>query len=207
MEELTEKILDYLKKEVFIEVEASGRHVHLSQKDADFLFGENYVFEKQKPLSQPGQFAAKERVDVITDKGTFKNVAILGPVRKESQVEISMTDARTLGLTPPVRQSGETKNSPGVTLKAGDKTIKLEKGVIIAKRHVHLTPETAKKLNLSDGETVKLKVFSSRPLVFDDTVIRVSHSFSDAVHIDYDEANACGFKNGDLSLIIKKNDN
>ncbi|MBQ7039582.1 MAG: phosphate propanoyltransferase [Clostridia bacterium] len=205
MERLTEKIIALLKSEVFIGVEASGRHVHLSQKDADALFGENYVFQKQKPLSQPGQFAAKERVDIITEKGAFKNVAILGPVRSESQVEISMTDARTLGLNPPVRLSGDTKNTPGITLRAGNREITLKEGVIVAKRHIHLTPKTAEKFGLSDNEAVKLKVFSSRPLVFDDTIVRVSSSFSDFVHIDYDEANACGFKNGDFALIIKKN--
>lgn len=205
MEELTAKIIAFLKKEVFIGVEASGRHVHLSQKDADALFGENYVFQKLKPLSQPGQFAAKERVDIVTEKGVIKNVAILGPVRSESQVEISMTDARTLGLNPPVKLSGDTEGSPGIILRNGMREISISRGVIIAKRHIHLTPSTAKKLNLSDKENVKLKVFSSRPLIFDDTTVRVSDSFSDYVHIDYDEANACGFKNGDFALIIKKN--
>ena len=205
MERLAEKIISVLKSEVFIQVEASGRHVHLSQKDADLLFGENYVFQKQKPLSQPGQFAAKERVDIVTEKGEFKNVAILGPVRGDSQVEISMTDARVLGISPPTRLSGSINDSPGIVLRAGNKEISLNKGVIIAKRHIHLTPETAKKFNLRDGETVKLKMFSKRPLIFDDTVVRVSSSFADYAHIDYDEANACGFRQGDLGLIIKKN--
>lgn len=204
MEELISRVIALLKKEIFIGVEASGRHVHLSQKDADALFGENYVFEKQKPLSQPGQFAAKERVDIITEKGSFKNVAILGPVRGESQVEISMTDARVLGISPPVNLSGNIKDTPGITLRAGTKEIVLQKGVIIAKRHIHLVPETAEKLRLTDGEAVKLKMFSKRPLIFDDTIVRVSSSFSDYVHIDYDEANACGFKPGDFALIIKK---
>lgn len=205
MERLVEKIISVLKNEVFIEVEASGRHVHLSQKDADALFGENYVFQKQKPLSQPGQFAAKERVDIVTEKGEFKNVAILGPVRSESQVEISLTDARALGILPPTRLSGSINESPGITLRVGNKKITLKEGVIIAKRHIHLTPKTAEKFNLKDGEAVKLKMFSKRPLVFDDTIVRVSSSFSDYAHIDYDEANACGFSQGDFGLIIKKN--
>lgn len=203
MQEITNKILSLLKKEIFIGVEASGRHIHLSREHTDFLFGKNYVFQKLKNLSQPGQFAAKERVDLITEKGTIKNVAILGPVRDETQVEISLTDARLLGLNPPIRLSGDICDSPGITIRANNKEITINKGVIIAKRHIHLTPETAKKFNVSDKQRVRIKVFGQRPLIFDDTIIRVSPSFSDYVHIDYDEANACGFKNGTLAFIMK----
>ncbi len=203
MEQIVEKIFSILKSELMIEVEASGRHIHLSQEDADFLFGKNYVFQKQKDLSQPGQYACKERVDLVTQKGIISNVAILGPVRSETQVEISMTDARILGLSPPVRLSGDIHDSPGITLRVNDKQLTIAKGVIIAKRHIHLTPESAKKYGVQDREKVRIKVFGTRPLIFDDTIVRVSNAFHDDVHLDYDEANACGYTSDTLALIQK----
>ncbi len=206
MNNITETIYKILKKELFLTVEASGRHVHLSEDVKNFLFGENYEFQIAKPLSQPGQFAAKERVDIISSKGIIKNVAILGPVRPECQVEISLTDARTLGLNPPIRLSGEILDTPGIILQANNKQIEIKEGVIVAKRHIHLTPETAKKLSVKDKENVRIKVFGKRPLIFDDTIIRVSDKFSDAVHIDYDEANALGFSNSSFAIILKHHD-
>lgn len=206
MNNLTESILKILKRDFFLIVEASGRHVHLSQEASDYLFGKNYEFQIAKPLSQPGQFATKERVDIISNKGTIKNVAILGPQRPETQVEISMTDARILGLTPPIRLSGEINNSPGIILSANGKQLEIKEGVIIAKRHIHLTPETADRLGVKDKQSVRIKTFGSRPLIFDDTIVRVSDKFSDAVHIDYDEANALGFSNSSFAIIQKVND-
>lgn len=203
MEQLIEKVFTILKTELMIEVEASGRHIHLSKEDADFLFGKNYVFQKQKDLSQPGQYACKERVDLLTEKGKISNVAILGPIRPETQVEISMTDARLLGISPPVHLSGNIKNTPGITLCANGKQLSIPKGVIIAKRHIHLTPESARKFGVQDKEKVRIKVFGTRPLIFDDTIIRVSESFHDDVHIDYDEANACGYTKNTVALIQK----
>ena len=206
MNNITETIYKILKKELFLTVEASGRHVHLSDEVKDFLFGKNYEFQIAKPLSQPGQYAAKERVDIISPKGTIKNVAILGPTRPECQVEISLTDARALGLNPPIRLSGDIKESPGIILQANNKQIEIKSGVIIAKRHIHLTPETAERLNVKDKENVRIKLFGKRPLIFDDTIIRVSDKFSDAVHIDYDEANASGFSNSSFAIILKHYD-
>ena len=204
MTNLAEQIFTILKKDYFIGVEASGRHVHLSQDAVSALFGKDYVFKKLKDLSQPGQFAAVERVNVISDKGRIDNVAILGPVRGDTQLEISKTDARTLGIDAPLRLSGDIEGTPGITIEANGNSITIDKGVIIAKRHVHLTPETAKKFNVSQGETVRLKIFSSRPLIFDGVVIRISDKFSDFVHIDYDEANACGYTKNTLAFIQKK---
>ncbi len=184
-------------------VEASGRHVHLSKEDADILFGTNYQFQILKELSQPGQYAYKERVDLHGPKGTMKNVAILGPCRSTTQVELSMTDARAIGIDAPVRLSGDVKNSPGCKITAGDKAIEIDEGVIIAKRHIHVTPEDAVRFNIKNNEVLKIKVFGERPLIFDDTVARISEKFSTSVHIDYDEANACGFKNGNVGIIVQ----
>lgn len=202
-QQVIDRIFTVLKETYLIEVEASGRHVHLSQDAADFLFGENYVFQKAKDLSQPGQFACKERVDLMTPGGVIKNVAILGPVRPETQVEISMTDARMLKINPPIRLSGDTKDTPGITICANGRKLSTAKGVIIAKRHIHLTPGSAKRFGVSDKESVRVKLFSDRPLIFDDTIVRVSEKFHDDVHIDFDEANACGYTKNTYAVIQK----
>lgn len=197
-------VLKKIKDTSFIPIEASGRHIHLSQKDLDTLFGENYTLTKVKDLSQPGQYACKERVSITGPKGTLKNVVILGPVRKDTQIEVSLTDAKVLGIDAPIRQSGEVENTPGITITSEKASINTSSGVIVAKRHIHIEEKDKHKYNVEDGEIVKVKVFSSRPLIFDDVVIRVSPKFKTFMHIDYDEANACNFKQGDLGLIIKK---
>ena len=204
MEQTVKSIVSVLQNRFLLQTEASGRHVHLSRADADFLFGKGYTFSYIKELSQPGQFACKERVDLITPKGEIRNVAILMPERNRTQVEISLTDARILGLTPPVRLSGDIKDSPGITLRANGKSLTIPEGVIVAKRHIHLTPETANILQVSDNETVRLKVFGERPLILGDTVVRISKTFSDRVHLDYDEANACGLTSNTRAVIIKQ---
>ncbi len=177
--------------------------MHLSKQDAEALFGENYNFKILKELSQPGQYAYAERVDVTGPKGTIKRFAILGPCRNKTQVEISMTDARILGIDAPVRLSGDTDNTPGCIISAGNKSIKKDEGVIIAKRHIHVTPKDAERFNIKDNDVLKIKVFGERPLIFDDIVARISSKFSTAVHIDYDEANACGYKNGSAGIIVR----
>ena len=156
-----------------------------------------------KDLSQPGQFACKERLTVVGPKGAFHSVVILGPVRKESQVEISLTDCLHLGVKAPIRESGDIENTPGVVLVNGDKSVSLEKGLIVAKRHVHMTPEDAEKMGVKNHDIVKVKVDGKRPLIFDDVVIRVSPKFATFMHIDYDEANACGFSKGIRGRIVK----
>nr|WP_307989583.1 ethanolamine utilization phosphate acetyltransferase EutD [uncultured Niameybacter sp.] len=200
---IAEAVIEALRKEVFIPVEASGRHVHLSAKDAATLFGEGYEFTKVKDLSQPGQYACKERVSIVGPKTTINNVIVLGPVRKETQIEVSSTDALSLGIKAPIRQSGEIVDTPGITIRNGDKEVSVKQGLIVAKRHVHMTPEDAEKFNVKDGEIVKVKVAGERPLIFEDTVIRVNKNFKTYMHIDYDEANACGYNKDSYGIILK----
>ena len=145
---------------------------------------------------------AKERVTVIGPKGEFKNVAVLGPERKEGQVEISLTDGRTLGVNPPVRASGDVKDAPGAVLKGPAGEVSLSQGVIAAQRHIHITPRDAAHFGVRDKQIVKLQTYTDRPLVFEDVLVRVSDQFATRVHLDFDEANACGYKNGDLGRIV-----
>ena len=196
LDALTRKVLERL----FIELEASGRHVHVTKQQALQLFG--HELTPQRELSQPGQFLAKERLTVLGPKGKFEKVAVLGPERPEGQVEVSLTDARTLGITPPVRLSGDVKDSPGVVLEGPVGTVTLRQGVIVAKRHIHMTPKDAESMGVKDRQVVKLQVYTDRPTIFDDVVVRVHPSFQTRVHLDYDEANACGFQTGDLGRIL-----
>lgn len=176
-------------------VETSARHVHLSEEHIAILFGEGHALTVKKELSQPGQYACEERVTVVGPKKSIERVSILGPARKASQVEVSFTDARTLGINAPVRESGDTKGSAGCKLIGPCGEVELTEGVIIAKRHIHVTPDDAKALGVSDKEIVKVAIDSeARKTVFDDVVIRVNASFATAMHIDTDEANAaCAF--------------
>lgn len=194
------KLTDAVCSQLFIELEASGRHVHLTKEQAQTLFGHGLTPERL--LSQPGQFLARERATVRGPKGEFRDVAVLGPERKEAQVEISMTDARALGIPAPVRLSGKVADTPGAVLSGPLGKVKLNQGVIVAKRHIHLTPESAANFGVEDGQTVKLKTFTRRPLIFEDVVVRVSDQFAPYAHLDYDEANACGFQKGDLGRIL-----
>ena len=196
-----------IKNDSLIEVEASGRHVHLSRKDVDLLFGEGYKLTHAKDLSQPGQFACKERVTITGPKGSIKNVVILGPERKDTQVEVSLTDALALGIKVPVRESGKIDNTPGITISSERASINVDKGVIAAKRHIHITPEDASKYGVKDNQIVKVEVYGDRPLIFDDTVIRVSPKYRTYMHIDYDEANACGYKKGVFCKILNDKSN
>ena len=191
--------------ETFI-VETSARHIHLSQEHIDILFGEGYQLTNKKDLSQPGQFACAERLDVVGPKKTIPGVSILGPARKASQVEVSLTDARTLGVTAPVRESGDTAGSPGVKLvnPANGASVELTDGVIVAKRHIHMTPADAALLGVSDQEIVSVKIETNgRTTIFCDTVVRVSDSFALAMHIDTDEANAAASSAGCTGYIVK----
>ena len=198
-----ERLAELVVQKLTIEIEASGRHVHLTREAVDLLFGTGYRLNRVKDLSQPGQFACAERVTVAGPKGEFKNVVILGPERPECQVEISLTDAVVLGVTPPVRISGDTKGTPGVILRHGNRELRLDHGLIVAKRHIHMTPADAALFGVADKQDVRFQTFTSRPLIFGDTEVRVSDKFSTVVHLDYDEANACGFKKGDRGMIIK----
>ena len=194
------ELTDAIAKKLFVELEASGRHVHLTESQAQTLFG--HGLRPRRPLSQPGQFLSQERVDVIGPKGRFQNVAVLGPERKEGQVELSLTDCRTLGIQAPIRLSGDVEGTPGIILEGPRGMVELSQGVIAAKRHVHLDTETAKTFSVQDGQIVRLKTYTERPCIFEDVVIRVSQEFAPYVHLDYDEANACGFHPGDLGRIL-----
>lgn len=195
-----EKLMEQVLSRIFVELEASGRHVHVTAAQAQVLFGHGLTPER--PLSQPGQFLARERLTVVGPKGEFQNVAVLGPERNAGQVEISLTDGRTLGLQPPVRLSGDIDGSPGITLRGPVGQVILQQGVIAAKRHIHMTPEDAARFGVSDGQRVNLETYTGRPVLFRDTVVRVSPSFATFVHLDYDEANACGYQTGDLGRIV-----
>ena len=195
-----DKVVETVLGRIFVELEASGRHVHVTKEQAVKLFGHGLT--PKRPLSQPGQYLANERLTVIGPKGEFKNVAVLGPERKEAQVEISLTDGKTLGLTPPVKLSGDVTESPGATLVGPVGQVTLDRGVIAAQRHIHMTPEDAARFHVKDKQVVRLQTYTCRPVVFADTVVRVSPDFATYVHLDYDEANACGFQPGDLGRIL-----
>lgn len=193
-------LVDTVVRRLFVELEASGRHVHLTREQAQELFG--HPLTPKRPLSQPGQYLANERVSVTGPKGEFKNVAVLGPERREAQVEVSLTDARTLGVEAPVRLSGDVAGSPGITLSTDRSRIHLHQGVIAAQRHIHLTPEDAARFGVKDKQTVTLQTYTTRPVLFENVAVRVSPDFASYVHLDYDEANACGFQKGDLGRIL-----
>ena len=184
-------------------VETSARHVHVTQEALEILFGEGYELTKKKDLSQPGQFACEERVQVIGEKSSFPAVSILGPVRPACQVEISASDARSIGVKAPVRESGDIAGSGACKLVGPKGEVELKEGVIIAKRHIHMTPEDAEKYGLKDKQIVSVKIESDeRSLIFGDTVVRVSPKFSLAMHIDTDEANAVLAPAGVMGVIL-----
>ena len=174
-------------------VETSARHAHVSRAALDVLFGQGHELTNKKDLSQPGQFACEEKIEVVGPKGSIK-MSILGPCRPESQVEVSFTDARALGIVPPVRESGDIAGTPGVKLVGPCGEVEIENGVIVAKRHIHMTPADAEVFGVADKEIVKVKLDTARPLIFDDVVVRVNDNFALAMHIDTDESNAaCAF--------------
>lgn len=175
-------------------VETSARHIHLCPADIETLFGAGAVLHNKKDLSQPGQFACEEKVQLVGPKGSLM-VSVLGPARKDTQVELSFTDARTLGLKDvPVRESGDVAGTPGIKLVGPAGEIELAQGVLIAKRHIHMTPADAEAFGVADKEIVSVKLDTARPLIFGDVVVRVSPTYALAMHIDTDEANAaCAF--------------
>lgn len=184
-------------------VETSARHVHVDRKTLDILFGEGYELTHKKDLSQPGQFACEERIQVVGTKGSFPSVSILGPIRPNTQVELSAADARSIGVKAPVRESGDIAGSGACKLVGPNGEVEISEGVIVAKRHIHCTPEDAEKYGLSDKQVVSVKITSAeRSLVFGDVVVRVSPKFALAMHIDTDESNAAGATPGLMGEII-----
>ena len=186
-------------------VEISARHVHVSQKDLETLFGKGYELTVKKMLSQPGQYACEERVRVVGSKSEFPAVSILGPVRPDTQVEISLTDARSIGVSAPVRESGDVEGSGACKLVGPAGEVELTQGVIAAKRHIHATTKDAEEMGLTNGEIVSVEIPTSngRNLTFGDVVVRVSDSYALAMHIDTDEANAAGMAPNTMGTIIK----
>ncbi len=192
--------------EKLIPIEISAKHVHLSQDVVDALFGAGHTLTEKRELSQPGQYLCEERICLVGPKGEMKNVAVLGPVRPATQVEISVTDARTLGVAPVLRESGNTAGSAGITITNADgsKTFELKEGVIVAKNHIHMSSENAAKLEVTNGEVVRVLTNTDRPIVFEDVVCRVNDAFNLSMHIDFDEANACMCGAGTTGVVIKK---
>ena len=176
-------------------VETSARHVHVTQEHLEILFGKDYILTKKKDLSQPGQYACEERVTIVGPKKELKGVSILGPVRKETQVELSLTDARSIGVAAPVRESGDIAGSAPCKIVGPNGEIEITEGVIAAKRHIHATKADAEALGVKDKEIVSAKIDTDgRSLIFGDVVVRVNDSYALAMHIDTDESNAasCG---------------
>ncbi|MCC8016309.1 MAG: phosphate propanoyltransferase [Clostridiales bacterium] len=189
--------------EVLVEISAS--HVHLTREHLDILFGKGYELTVKKELSQPGQYAANERVRVIGSKGEFPAVSILGPVRPATQIELSLTDARSIGVSAPVRESGDVAGSGGCKIVGPKGEIELSEGVIAAKRHIHATPADAERMGLTNGQIISVEIptSNSRNLIFGDVVVRVSNKYALAMHIDTDEANAAGMAPNTIGKIIK----
>ncbi len=192
------------EKKMTVPIGVSARHIHLSQEDVEKLFGPGYQLTKKKDL-MGGQFAANEQCTIVGLKlRAIENVRILGPVRKQSQVEISATDARTLGVNAPLRESGDLKGSAAIALVGPKGVIYLDEGCIVAARHIHMTPSEAEAVSLRDGDYVTVRMGDERGAVLDNVKIRVDESFDLEMHIDTDEANACQVKQGDIATILRK---
>jgi len=194
--------LDNMTTTKKISVGISARHVHVTEEHLELLFGPGHKLTSIKDLTQPGQFAADEKVTLVGPKGVIQRVRILGPVRKATQVEISRTDCYTLGIAAPVRESGDIKGTPGIVIVGPYGPVKIDQGVIVAKRHIHFTPEDAKEFGVEDGQIVMVKTEGERPLIFGDVVARVREDFALDLHLDTDEANAAGLNQGDMVTIL-----
>ena len=203
--ELVERIAEdvsFRAAHPIVQLEASGRHVHVSRADADVLFGPGVPLVPARELSQPGQFTCTERIGVLGPKGSFPGLVIIGPERVQSQIELSLTDAVMLGVDPPVRLSGDLDGTPGITLVGPAGRVELHSGVMIAKRHIHMHPSFGERYGIADRQVVSVRVWGERGITFSNVVVRCSGDFATYMHIDRDEANACGFRPGMLGTII-----
>ena len=211
MEQIVSAVMDAVHRAGLVEVEVSARHVHLSQADVEVLFGPGARLEPKRPLSQPGQFLSEQRVTLVGPKGRKERVAVLGPARKATQVELSKSDCMELGVKAPVRESGDVAGSGAlngdgsgaITIEGPCGTLELKEGVIIAHNHIHVTAPDSKLLDLKDKQRVSVAVMSERPVIFQDVIIRVSTEFSCKMHIDVDEANAALVSGFTLGKIIR----
>jgi putative phosphotransacetylase len=207
-EEVARRVRDRLRDtsprgKILVPVGISGRHIHLTHEVLETLFGKGYRLKVYRELSQPGEFAAEERVTIIGPSGrALENVRILGPTRKFTQIELSRSDGLRLGIDLPIRRSGRLSGTPGVTLVGPRGTVNLAEGAVSATRHIHMTPSDAERFGLCDGQIVRARVLGERGLVFDNVLIRVSDSFALDFHLDTDDANAAGLENGSLVEII-----
>lgn len=206
IEKLTEEVIKRLPQALPIPVEASGRHVHLSQGDVERLFGAGHSLTFKRELSQPGQFLCEERVSLKGSKGELKNVAVLGPARKNTQIELSKTDASALGADAPVRESGDTAGSAPITITAGGASVSAPEGAIVALRHLHVTPRDAALLGVRDGERICVRINGTRPAILEDTLVREGANYSTTIHLDFDEANACGYSKGTTATLVRISD-
>ncbi|RKX43557.1 MAG: phosphate propanoyltransferase [Thermotogae bacterium] len=194
-----------IKKEPGIVVGVSNRHVHLTKEDVEVLFGKGHELVPIKELGQTGQFAAEEKVTIVGPKGAIEGVRVLGPVRSKTQIEISKTDAFRLGIHPPVKDSGDIEGTPGIVIVGPKGALIKEKGVIIAKRHIHMLPKDALHYGVKDGDIVKVLCESvDRRLIFDDVLVRVSENYCLEFHVDTDEGNAALLKTGDIVWIVQE---
>ncbi len=185
-----------------VPLEVSARHIHLSKEILEQLFGEGYQLKSIKKISQPEQFAAEETVAIIGSKGKLERVRVVGPIRDHTQIEISKTDSFILGLEVPVKISGDIKGTPGFKVVGPQSEVELEQGLIVAKRHLHLSPKQAKELNLKKGDEVSVKVTGERGLIFNKVEVRTGEKHEMAVHLDTDEANTAGVKQGDSGFLV-----
>jgi putative phosphotransacetylase len=201
---IVEKVMKQFQEEVetlSIPVGVSARHLHLSKEHIEILFGKNYELTKRSDLSQPGQFAANETVTVVSPKGSLERVRILGPVRGETQIEISKTDSVKLGLNPPLRESGNIKGTSPATIVGPNGSVHILEGLIIAQNHIHMTPNDAERYALQNGQYVQVKIQGKRPVLFDRVLIRISPRYQLEMHIDTDEANASLCVTGDRAIL------
>lgn len=203
---ITESVMKQIKEyeQYKIPIGVSNRHVHVTQEDLEILFGKGYELTKFKDLKQPGQYAANEKVTIRGPKGEFEGVRILGPVRKQSQVEISKTDSFRLGVKAPIKESGDLMETPGIELVGPKGTVSLQAGTIVALRHIHMSPKDAEAMGVKDKEIVAVETFGERKGILGEVLIRVSEGFNLEMHIDVDEANACSLKNNDY-VVLRKN--
>lgn len=180
----------------------SNRHIHLTEEDIEILFGKDYDLVKLRDLSQPGQYACEEKVDLVGPKGTISGVRVLGPARTRTQVEISLADGFTLGIVPPVKDSGDVTGSPGIKIVGPKGEVEIQEGLIAAARHIHINPDDAEAFGVVDGQRVKVRTFGFRALTFENVLIRLGDTSVLEMHVDIEEGNAAGLKNGDLVELI-----
>ena len=206
IEQITKLVIEELTKdkEIAIPIGVSNRHIHLSREDLNILFGEGYELTILKYLKQPGQYASQEVVTIKGPKGEFDKVRILGPVRSETQVELSLADGFKLGINPPIRESGQLQGSEAIEVIGPKGSVSKQENAIAALRHIHMTPEIAEQLNLKDKDIVAVEVGGARNAILGNVLVRVSDRYALEMHVDLDEANACGLKNDDTVKIVKK---